>query len=368
MDNPPDLSLRTTSDITNTHIQMFMEYLAWCKETTKDKYRYALKLLQGFDVPFDYNILSEYDQRGNTRTLITRMSEIAGLKRFIWFAQYKNWIPEFSVERAADVLRNSRGGQRVQYTPRLPDMDACRKIVDFWLNPATCSIILKKHHKRGMFYILRNRALMLTLISSGGRVSEVMNLTVSQMKDGSLKAWIKGKKDLWRWLLISPQSSSAIQEYLVERERIFPDAGDALWLSWRGLPYLHGEAIADVIEKTEKLMGVEHKVYPHMFRHYLATDMLHHGVKPEHVQKALGHTALHTTMHIYAHVLDTDFLASVEKYRGQSGMGFSEPPRELPPPPPVPFPPPPTSPPVATTVWVPDAFEWTANVAVASRM
>lgn len=366
MSSPPDLFLRTTADVADIHIQLFMEYLAWCKKETKNKYRWALRRLCSYAIPFDYNILSEYDQRGSDRTLITRMSEIAGIKRFLWFAQFKNWIPEFSVERAADVLRNSRGGQRAAYVPKLPDMDACRRVVDFWLDPNQCSAVLKKQHKLGAFYVLRNRALMLTLISSGGRVSEIVHLTVSQLNDGSLKAWIKGKKDLWRWLLISPQTSVAIQEYLAERERCFADKSDALWLTFRGGNFSK-QAVWEVIAKTEEYLGMPHKVHPHMFRHYLGTDMLHHGMKPEHVQKALGHTALHTTMHIYAHVLDSDYMDAVEKYRNQSLLGLSKPPHKLPPPSPAPVSPPPVSP-TETTVWLPEAFEWTASVAVPSRI
>jgi site-specific recombinase XerD len=181
---------------------------------------------------------------------------------------------------------------------------------------------------------LRNRAILLTLISSGARISEVMSLRVTQFASNEDSAWICGKRKLWRYIFFAPGARVSIQEYITERNRLFPREKESLWLSSTCGSHLKPNAVSAMLATTLRLMGLPRgTVTPHSFRHYVATEMLHLGFSIHQIQKYLGHTTATTTSKVYAHVLDEDRRRAVDHYH-QTSMQFN---KKRPAPPAPPF-------------------------------
>ena len=332
--------------------------------STVRKYTFALRALKNLDVPFDVRILCVYDAAESKKKLASRESEIAGIKRFLWYGCMLGWLPSVSVDHARELLRNQRGGQRFEYTPKVPDMAACRAAVDYWLNLPLPPPGDPKIHNCPRFYILRNRALFLTLISTGARISEILSLRLMQFASDEDSAWICGKRKLWRFIFFAPAARAAIQEYIAERNRVFPDSHEFLWLSGTFGRKFSNSGMSALVNQTLKMLGLKPgAVTCHSYRHYVATEMLHLGFSIHQIQKYLGHTTASTTSKVYAHVLDEDRRRAVQNYH-QAALQFNKR-RPAPPRPFVSDPPPPmpAHPPAAPGSYVYLPAEWQVSVA-----
>jgi integrase/recombinase XerD len=142
----------------------------------------------------------------------------------------------------------------------------------------------------------RERALIECLYSTGGRVSEVQALNANEIdwQDLSLKVWGKGSKE--REVYISPQAKVHIQRYVQNRKT----DSNALFVSERE-PHgrLSVRAIQKIVGEIGRKAGLKREIFPHLFRHTVATTMLNSGATLTEVQGYLGHENIGTTQ-IYA--------------------------------------------------------------------
>lgn len=154
----------------------------------------------------------------------------------------------------------------------------------------------------------RNKAILETLYSCGLRVSEVVNLKLSQLylDVGFIRVVGKGDKER-----LVPVGSSAIQYINIYRQNIRthlqpkPGQEDILFLNNRG-SRLSRVMIFLVIKDLVRKAGIEKTVSPHTFRHSFATHLVEGGADLRAVQEMLGHESI-TTTEIYTH-LDREFL------------------------------------------------------------
>lgn len=154
----------------------------------------------------------------------------------------------------------------------------------------------------------RNKAILETLYGCGLRVSELINLKISNLylKHGYIKVIGKGKKE--RLVPIGSQSVKEIKYYLEDRHKLRKiDKKDEniLFLSRNGRKLsriMIYTIIKDLVVKT----GLKKKVSPHTFRHSFATHLIEGGADLRAVQEMLGHESIITT-EIYTH-LDRDYL------------------------------------------------------------
>jgi len=154
----------------------------------------------------------------------------------------------------------------------------------------------------------RNRAMLETLYACGLRVSEMINLKLSNFyKDvGFIK--VIGKNDKERIIPIGEDAIKYIDIYLeTERVHVNIKAGeeDFIFLNRRG-KHLTRVMIFTLIKKYSTLAQIEKHVSPHTFRHSFATHLVEGGADLRAVQEMLGHESIITT-EIYTH-LDTKFL------------------------------------------------------------
>jgi integrase/recombinase XerD len=154
----------------------------------------------------------------------------------------------------------------------------------------------------------RNKAILETLYSCGLRVSEVVNLKLSQLyfDVGFIRVVGKGNKER-----LVPIGSSAIKHISLYKNNIRvhqgvkPGEEDILFLNRRGRR-LTRVMIFLIIKELVKQAGINKTISPHTFRHSFATHLVEGGADLRAVQEMLGHESI-TTTEIYTH-LDREFL------------------------------------------------------------
>ena len=156
----------------------------------------------------------------------------------------------------------------------------------------------------------RNKAILETLYGCGLRVSELVNLRISNLffNDGFLKVTGKGDKER-----MVPLGSIAVKHILIylksARSNIVIKKGyeDILFLNRRGSK-LSRVMVFIIIRQLALKTGLKKKISPHTFRHSFATHLVEGGADLRAVQEMLGHESI-TTTEIYTH-LDREYLRS----------------------------------------------------------
>jgi integrase/recombinase XerD len=154
----------------------------------------------------------------------------------------------------------------------------------------------------------RNKAILETMYSCGLRVSELVNLKLSQLylDVGFIRVFGKGNKER-----LVPIGSSAIKYINIYKstvrvhQPIKPGEEDIVFLNRRG-KRLTRVMIFLIIKDLVKKAGIKKNISPHTFRHSFATHLVEGGADLRAVQEMLGHESI-TTTEIYTH-LDREFL------------------------------------------------------------
>ena len=154
----------------------------------------------------------------------------------------------------------------------------------------------------------RNKAILETMYSSGLRVSELVNLKISQLYLDVGFIRVLGKGDKERLVPIGSIAIKYINIYKNEiRVHTTTKQGheDVLFLNNRGSK-ISRVMIFMIIKDLVKKAGIKKIVSPHTFRHSFATHLIEGGADLRAVQEMLGHESI-TTTGIYTH-LDREFL------------------------------------------------------------
>lgn len=154
----------------------------------------------------------------------------------------------------------------------------------------------------------RNKALIETLYSCGLRVSEVIDLKISNLyfDQGYVKVEGKGKKE--RLVPISKSAIEEITRYQLSTRNmmsVYKGDEDVLFLNRRG-EKLSRVMIFTIIKDLAMRAGVTKNISPHTFRHSFASHLVEGGANLRAVQEMLGHESIITT-EIYTH-LDKEYL------------------------------------------------------------
>ena len=154
----------------------------------------------------------------------------------------------------------------------------------------------------------RNKAMLETLYSCGLRVTELINLKISNMYPdlGFIRVVGKGNKE--RLIPISPKALKEINLYYQDRHRlenIENSDGNIVFLNRRGRRLTRVMIFTIVKDLAEKIR-IKKKISPHTFRHSFATHLVEGGADLRAVQEMLGHESILTT-EIYTH-LDSEYL------------------------------------------------------------
>ncbi|MCH5328831.1 MAG: site-specific tyrosine recombinase XerD [Coprobacter sp.] len=155
----------------------------------------------------------------------------------------------------------------------------------------------------------RNKAIVEVMYGSGLRVSELVNLRLSQLYPKEEFVIIEGKGDKQRLVPVSQTALHEISLYLQDRGRLTVKKGDEdiLFLNRRG-GRLTRAMIFHIIRQQCERCGIRKKVSPHTLRHSFATHLLERGANLRAIQQMLGHESI-TTTEIYVH-MDKEFIRS----------------------------------------------------------
>jgi integrase/recombinase XerD len=155
---------------------------------------------------------------------------------------------------------------------------------------------------------LRDRAILEVLYASGLRISELVGLSLSDIRldDGMLRCFGKGAKE--RVVPVGRCAVAAVRAYLgvAGRPTLMTKTpsnrsdAEALFVSTRGRR-LNRQAAFLVVHHYAQLAGLGDKVSPHVLRHSFATHLLDHGADVRVVQELLGHASI-TTTQVYTKV------------------------------------------------------------------
>lgn len=166
----------------------------------------------------------------------------------------------------------------------------------------------------------RDRCILTLFLNCGLRISELIGLNLTDVRDDRLRVLGKGNKE--RILYLNDACIRAIQDYLPVRNEMHPIDTKALFLS-RRRTRISKAAVEKMVKKYLLKAGLDPAQYsPHKLRHTAATLMLQNGVDVRTLQEVLGHEHLNTTQ-IYTHV-DNENLRLAAKANPLGSLGTWE--------------------------------------------
>lgn len=149
---------------------------------------------------------------------------------------------------------------------------------------------------------VRNRMILELLFATGIRVSEAVNIKITDIdfKNREIKIVGKGKKA--RVVYFNKVCQELMSKYVLNtrQELLKGRKNEYLLINHLGNKITR-RGVADVLDKLILKSSIKHKISPHTLRHTFATLMLNEGMDIREVQELLGHERLSTT-NIYTHV------------------------------------------------------------------
>lgn len=142
---------------------------------------------------------------------------------------------------------------------------------------------------------IKSRLIVSLLYSTGLRVSELVNLKISDLNLADKTGWVrrgKGSKD--RLFVMSENLAEELKEYIEMKGK------DNEYLFSKGKP-LTTRNIQKIIKGARHRAGINKKTTPHTLRHSFATHLLEQGIDIRVIQAMLGHSSLSTTQ-VYTHI------------------------------------------------------------------
>ena len=164
----------------------------------------------------------------------------------------------------------------------------------------------------------RNRAIIEMLYGSGLRVSELVNLKLSNLYSKEGFMLITGKGNKQRLVPISPIADQWLDYWLEDRNKldIKAEYGDIVFLNRYGRQ-LTRAMIFTIIKTLAKQADIHKTISPHTLRHSFATHLLQNGADLRIIQNLLGHEDI-TTTEIYTHIEIQDLREAILKFHPEN--------------------------------------------------
>jgi len=236
---------------------------------------------------FIYDAAKQVNARSQSRL-------ISGLRSFFNYLVFEDYRKDNPLE----LIESPKIGRKLPDTLSEEEIDHIIKAID-----------LSKPQGE------RNRAMLETLYGCGLRVSELINLKLSDLffDEGFIK--VTGKGDKQRFVPIINITQKYINIYRNEiRIHLNIQSGheDTLFLNRRGKQLTRAMIFTIIKQLTEKI-GLKKNISPHTFRHSFATHLLQNDADLRSIQLMLGHESI-TTTEIYVHLDKSHLTKVVEKY------------------------------------------------------
>jgi integrase/recombinase XerD len=214
---------------------------------------------------------------------------LSGIHSFFQFLLFENYI----TEDPTILIERPKAGRRLPTVLSVPEIESIIAAIDY---------SFPEGH--------RDRAIIEVMYGCGLRVSEVVELRLSQLFFNENLIRVIGKGDKERLVPIGSIAQQAVMLYLEGYRTVQkPKYGheDVVFLNRQGRK-LSREWIFGIIKDLVSKAGITKNVSPHTFRHSFATHLIEGGADLRAVQDMLGHESI-TTTEIYTH-LDKDYIKS----------------------------------------------------------
>lgn len=164
---------------------------------------------------------------------------------------------------------------------------------------------LTKDEVKAIFNVAKsdplNLAILQTLYTSGMRLSELINLDVSDVDFDRLQIIIRhGKGDRYRMVNITQECASSIQRWLRVRPRPICGHEKALFISPKK-QRVSSYYVSTMVKRVAAKAGISKNVYPHKFRITMITHMAEAGLSPRDIASQSGHQNLITLLEYIQH-------------------------------------------------------------------
>lgn len=148
----------------------------------------------------------------------------------------------------------------------------------------------------------RNRAIIEVLFSCGLRVSELVNMKLSDLYLEDRVLLVRGKGNKERLVPVSNKAIADLKRWFFDRNlmKIKPGEDDYVFLNRRGA-HLTRTMILIMVKRQAEEAGIKKTISPHTFRHSFATALLQGGADLHSIQAMLGHEKIDTTL-VYTHI------------------------------------------------------------------
>ena len=249
-----------------------------------NKYNNKLKL-KDCDKQFIQEFIYKFSKNINSRSQARLLSSLKSFFNYMIFEGYTKTSPMELIESPKIVSK-------------LPDVLSIEE-VEILINNSE----LNKDNG------IRNSAILETLYGSGLRVSELINLKLSNIHFDDKLLLIQGKGNKQRLVPLGSTCESKINNYVKNiriLKKIREKSRDIVFLYING-NQLSRAMIFNIVKEAQKNSNINKLISPHTFRHSFATHLLENGADLRSIQIMMGHENI-TTTEIYTH-LDTKYLS-----------------------------------------------------------
>ena len=230
---------------------------------------------------FIYNISKKINSRSQARLL----SSLKSFFNYLIFEGYNKVSPMELIESPKIISK-------------LPDVLSIKEI----------KILINNSEKNKDFGI-RNSAIIETLYGSGLRVSELINLKLSDIQYDEKLLLIHGKGNKQRLVPLGSICELKINNYvdnIRNLKKIKKNSNDIVFLNRNG-GKLSRAMIFNIVKEAQRKSNIKKTISPHTLRHSFATHLLENGADLRSIQIMMGHENI-TTTEVYTH-LDTKHLS-----------------------------------------------------------
>jgi integrase/recombinase XerD len=269
--------LKITKNLSKNTIQSYQRDLQAYIDFIKENY--GIRDLDDIKKEHIQNFSRSLSRKNNSNTTITR--KLSSIRSF-----HKYLMSENIVDR--DISRKVRKPKTSSSLPTVLNIEEIDRLINLT-------------YKSDKPLDLRNRAMIEIAYGSGLRVSELLNLKISDLHLNKALVNIIGKGNKERIIPLNENTVLALQKYIIEaRPDLKPKKADILFVNKFGKP-ISRVGVFKLIKKLAEEADIKKIVSPHTLRHSYATHLLENGADLRTVQDLLGHEDILTT-EIYTHV------------------------------------------------------------------
>ncbi len=261
-------------------------FMRWNEQVAKNK---ALRDILKDDIHEFVQWLSDIEMTPRSQARI-----ISGIKSFFAFC----FMDGLTDGNPAELIELPRMGKHLPMVLTLDEINRMLKCIDLSKNDGH-----------------RNKAIIETLYACGLRVSELVNLSFTDLffDDEFIRVIGKGNKE--RLVPIGKEAMKALKMYIDSSRVFFPVVRNHehfIFLNQRG-KQLTRASVFNIVKLLADAAGIKKNISPHTFRHSFATHLVENGADLRAVQELLGHSSI-TTTEIYAHLSREYLRDEVLKY------------------------------------------------------